>query len=162
MQLFAMGYVYECGERLLFCHMYIYIYIFCSSLFIVVWIIISSNYYLFYYSPFWKAYEISVDRIYYHMAKVLKACNSLKPKRPTNNKTNVCKWLYTTYSISNNFLATNNVNLPVNLPGYAIYCFIWEEGETKAKTIKREKNARGKNKNTIFDMVIHPLGGNLS
>lgn len=26
MQLFAVGHVCECGERLLFCHMYIYIY----------------------------------------------------------------------------------------------------------------------------------------
>ena len=39
---------------------------------------------------------------------------------------------------------------------------IWKEGDTKGKTAGREENARGKNKNAMFDMVIYPLGGDLS
>ena len=94
----------------------IYIYI----LFIVAHCCLNRCFFLFCYSPFWTAYQISADRIHCHMAKGLKACNSLKAKRPTNNEARVCKWLYTTYSICNNLLAANNAGLP----GYAVYCFI--------------------------------------
>ena len=37
-----------------------------------------------------------------------------------------------------------------------------EEGDTKGRTAGREENARGRNKNAMFDMVIYPLGGDLS
>ena len=36
------------------------------------------------------------------------------------------------------------------------------EGDTKGRTAGREENARGRNKNAMFDLVIYPLGGDLS
>ena len=41
------------------------------------------------------------------------------------------------------------------------FLFLLESMETR-KVGQREKNARGRNKNAMFDMVIYPLGGDLS
>ena len=37
-----------------------------------------------------------------------------------------------------------------------------ERRDTKGRTAGREENARSRNKNAMFDMVIYPLGGDLS